>query len=294
MTKFKKIVVVGGSGFIGSYVVEQLLQKSYEVIVADLKCSEYIPESIFVKCDILNPVEVEAAIGENTDVVFNLAGFASLDDSIANPVQSVNLNIIGNLNVLEAARKNKVKHFIYASSAYSVNKKGSFYGISKLSSEKIVEEYQAKFGLNFTILRYGSVYSEREFHNNYIYNLIQSAMEKGEINHHGDGEEIREYIHAADAARLSVDIIENEEFVNQHIILTGVERLRRKELFMMITEILNKDIPVHLNDTGYENHYKTTPYSFTPSLSKKLVANPFIDMGQGILKCIETIYAKQK
>ncbi len=293
MTKFKKVVVFGGSGFIGSYVVEQLLQKSYEVVVADLKHSAYIPEHIFFECDILNPAQIDQVIGEDTDVVFNLAGFASLDDSIANPIQSVNLNIIGNLNVLEAARKKNVKRFVYASSAYSVNKKGSFYGISKLASEKLVEEYQEKFGLNYTILRYGSVYSERAFHNNYIYNVVQSAIESGEINHHGDGEEIREYIHASDAAKLSIDIIESDEFVNQHIILTGVERLKRKELFNMIKEILNKEIPIHLTDSGYHNHYKTTPYSFSPSLSRKMVANPFIDMGQGILKCIETISSKE-
>ena len=286
----KKVVVFGGNGFIGSYVVEELLNQGYEVISADLNTSKYVDDKYFKKCDILDADAVNSLV-EGANVVYNFAGFANLDDAIANPVKALELNVIGNMNILEACKKYHVKRFIYASSAYAMSDKGSFYGISKLTSEKLTEEYYKKFGLEFTIVRYGSVYGERDYHNNYIYNLLKTSVTTGEINHSGNGEEIREYIHAADVAKLAVDIIKSDEFINEHIILTGVERMQRKELFEMVNEILGNKLTINLNDDGYHNHYKTTPYSFQPTRSKKLVANPYIDMGQGLIECLKDIEA---
>lgn len=288
----KKVAVFGGLGFLGSYLVEELLNRNYEVIVSDL--APHSKYDNYVSCDIMKPEQVEAVITEDVDMVYNLAGFASLDKAINFPYETLNLNVLGNINVLEVCKKRKIKRFIYASSAYAMSNKGSFYGISKLASEKIVEEYYKKYGLPFTILRYGSVYSERNFENNYIFNLIETAMKTKQIIHGGDGEEIREYIHASDAAKLSVDVIESEKFVNEHVILTGVERMKRMELFYLIKEILNGDIEVQLQKSGYQHHYKFTPYSFQPSKSKKLVANPYIDMGQGILECIRAVYEQEE
>ena len=284
----KKVVVFGGCGFIGSYVVEELLSKGYEVIAADLQSSKYVDNKYFQKCDILDKDKVNSLI-KNSDIVYNFAGFANLDDAIANPVKAIELNVMGNLNILEACKNHKIKRFVYASSAYAMSDKGSFYGISKLTSEKLIEEYYKKFGLEYSIVRYGSVYGDRNYHNNYIYNLVKDAMETNKIDHSGDGEEIREYIHVLDVAKLSIDIIESDEFINEHIILTGVERMHRKELFYMINEILGNKIDIKMNDDGYHNHYKITPYSFSPTRSKKLVANPYIDLGQGILDCIHDI-----
>lgn len=284
----KKVVVFGGCGFIGSYVIEELINNGYEVIAADLNSSKYVNEKYFVKCDILD-VKAVNEIVKNASIVYNFAGFANLDDAIANPTKALELNVMGNLNILEACKVHHIKRFVYASSAYAMSDKGSFYGISKLTSEKLTEEYYKKFGLEFTIIRYGSVYGERDFHNNYIYNLLKKSLKTGEINHSGDGEEIREYIHVADVAKLAVDIIKSDEFINEHIILTGVERMKRKELFDMINEILGGELKINLNDNGYNNHYKTTPYSFLPTRSKKLTANPYIDMGQGLLDCLKDI-----
>lgn len=222
--------------------------------------------------------------------MYNLAGFANLDLAIKTPVKTMQLNILGNMNILEACVANNIKKFIYASSAYAMSNKGSFYGISKLASEKIIEEYYEKYNLDFTILRYGSVYSEREYDNNYIYNIVKKAVLENLIDHNGDGNEIREYIHAADAAKLSVDVIESDNFKNIHVILTGPERIKRAELFEMINEILNHKLEVRYKINQYQNHYKFTPYSFEPSLSRKLTLNPHIDMGQGLLECIRSVY----
>ena len=288
MAKFK-VIVFGGAGFLGSYVVNELERRGYNVIVADIKPSIYITNSQFKECDIMNKKAIANVIPQNAFAVYNFAGFANLEQAADNPVRTVELNILGNLNVLEIARTKGCKHFVFASSAYAMNDMGSFYGISKLSSEKIIEEYNTKYNFTYTIIRYGSVYSERDFDNNYIYNLIKKAKDTNEIVHDGDGQEIREYIHAADAATLSVDIIEDHKFKNQHIILTGFEKMKRIELFEMINEIMGSTLSIKLIDRGNNNHYRITPYSIQPNVSKKLISNPFIDMGQGILECIKAI-----
>lgn len=292
----KNILVFGGFGFLGFYLVNELLKRGHKVTVADISHNNAFKDEVdYVPCDISNKEEVKGVFDKGPyEVVYNLAGFANLDNAIKFPIKTIELNVIGNMYVLEQCVKNKVQKFVYASSAYAMSNKGSFYGISKLASEKIIEEYHKKYDLPFIILRYGSVYSERAYDNNYIYNLVKEAVLQKEINHHGDGNEIREYIHAADAAKLSADVIESDSLLNLHVILTGTERMRRIELFHMINEILNNDVSINCDDSGYNNHYKFTPYSFEPSVSRKLTANPHIDMGQGLLECIRAVHKNEK
>ncbi len=292
----KNVLVFGGFGFLGYYLVKELLSRGYTITVADINEDLELMQKVeFVECDIFNEKAVEEVFNSKKfQIVYNLAGFANLDNAIKLPIKTMNLNVIGNMYIIEQCLLHKVEKYVYASSAYAMSNKGSFYGISKLASEKIVEEYHKKHNLPFVILRFGSVYSERNYDNNYIYNLIKKAVLHKEINHHGDGNEIREYIHAADAAKLSVDVIESDIFLNLHVILTGTERMKRIELFNMINEILNNEIDINCNDSGYQNHYKFTPYSFEPSVSKKLTSNPHIDMGQGILECIRAVHKNEK
>lgn len=288
-----KVVIFGGAGFIGSYLVEELLRREYSVVVADIKESEYTAAADFVFCDVTSPEQIAAAIPPDTDYVYNFAGFANLERSVKHPVETIKLNIMGNLYILDELRRKNVKRYVFASSAYALNDKGSFYGVSKLASEKLIEEFYRQYGIKYTILRYGSVYSERDFDNNYIYSLIKTIIKEHRIVHSGDGNEIREYIHASDVASMAADIIKSEEYANQYIILTGVERMKRKELFEMIHEILGEDFDVELQDAGYANHYRITPYSFQPTMSKKMVANTYVDMGQGILECIKQVYKEK-
>ncbi|WP_296635757.1 NAD(P)-dependent oxidoreductase [Polaribacter sp.] len=292
----KKVLVFGGFGFLGHYLVDELLKRAYSVTVADINKNESLVDKLtYFKCDITNKENVKKVFKNNQfEIVYNLAGFANLDTAVKYPLETMQLNVLGNIHILEQCVKNKISRFVYASSAYAMSNKGSFYGISKLASEKIVEEYFKKYSLPFTILRYGSVYSERSYDNNYIYNLIKTAVLEGEINHNGDGNELREYIHAADASKLSVDVIESENFKNMHVILTGNERMKRSDLFNMVKEILNDRLKINYTNSGYHNHYNFTPYSFEPSVSKKLSANPHIDMGQGLLECIRSVYKNEK
>lgn len=287
-----KVAVYGGSGFLGLYLAKELLRKKYVVSIFDIAEANYSHENLsFYKTDILDSNLVEKQIVDGQfDFVYNLAGFANLDKAVLDPFRTMELNVLGNINILNACLKANIKRFIYASSAYAMSDKGSFYGISKLTSEKIVEEYAVKFDLKFTILRYGSVYSELDYDNNYIFNLIKKAIETGKIEHGGDGNEVREYIHASDAAKLSVDVLQNEDFVNEHVIFTGIEKMKRSELFDVINEILGNKIEITYKNSHYNHHYRFTPYSYSPTLSKKMVANPHIDMGQGLLECIKAVY----
>ena len=285
----KKVVVFGGSGFLGSYVADELVGRGYEVVVADIEKSRFISDGQkFVVCDIMHDKEVNNVVAD-AEVVYNFAGVSDLDESQQLPRKTIELNVIGNINILEACITSGVSRFVYASSAYAFSNKGSFYGISKLASEKVIEEYSKLFGLSFTIIRYGSLYGERADQHNGIYRHLREAIEKQVIEYRGNGAEVREYIHAADAAKLSVDIISSDEFINQHTILTGVERLQIRDVFRMIQEILHDDIKIKFLDEPGGAHYNVTPYSHYPSLARKLVSNSFIDFGQGLVFCIKHI-----
>jgi UDP-glucose 4-epimerase len=222
-------------------------------------------------------------------VVYNFAGLADLNASIADPVNTVSLNVMGNLNVLEACRAEKVGRFVFASSVYVFSRKGAFYGASKKSAELIVEQYAEQFGLPYTIIRYGSVYGGRADATNRIYRILREALTEKRITFRGDGSEEREYIHGRDAAKLSVDILA-DEYRNQNVILTGVERFKYADLLAMIREMMDNEIDVEMRGEDYEGHYRLTPYSFSPTLGVKLVNNPSIEFGQGLLECMETVF----
>ncbi len=287
-----KAIVFGGSGFIGSYVADELSRRDHDVIIADINESKYRSgNQRFVQCDILDKHLVNQVVTDDTDIVYNFAGLADLNEAIHAPIQTMNLNVMGNLNVLEACKNKHVERMVYASSAYAFSRKGSFYGISKHTSEKLIEEYYNRYGLPYTIVRYGSLYGDRADQHNYIHNILIAALRDHKLVIKGGAEDIREYIHAKDAARLSVDIIENAAYRNEHIVLTGFEKMRRKELFQMIKEILGDSVTLEYSEETQEGHYNVTPYAFHPNLAKKLIANPFIDMGQGLVECINHINA---
>jgi UDP-glucose 4-epimerase len=286
----KKIAVFGGSGFLGSYVADELTRRGYDVIIADINISSYVQENQnFKKINVLDMEKIKSVV-KNVDIVYNFVAVANLDDAIHDPINAMNINVMGNLNILEACKQvGGIERFVYASSAYALSSEGSFYGISKQTSEKLTEEYYERYGLKYTVVRYGSLYGERASHNNYIYNLLDRAIKTGELHYKGDGEDLREYIHAADAAKLSVDILEDNQYENEHIILTGIEKLKRIELFTMINEIMQNKLDIKQMSDDNMGHYKITPYAYHPTTAKKLVANPYIDLGQGILECIQKI-----
>ena len=287
-----KVIVFGGSGFLGSYVCDELFKRGFQVHIADINTSDYLKSGmVFHNIDLEDSESIEKLFADSSfEYVFNFAGLADINIAFNEPVLAIQQNVIGNLNLLNVVVKHSVKRYIYASSAYANSSKGSFYGISKLCSEKIIEEYSSRYQMDFTIVRYGSLYGDRANHHNGVYRMLHAALSNGKIKHIGNGSEVREYIHAADAARLSVDVMSQEKYKNRHLILTGVERLEQKDLLRMIQEIMDNKIEIEYSNESHQGHYEVTPYSFRPVTGLKLAANPYIDMGQGLLDCLHVIH----
>ena len=287
----KKVVVFGGGGFLGSHVADALSEAGYDVTVFDITTSPYLrDDQSVIQGDILDQELVDTVIADN-DIVYHFAGIADVDECARRPVDTVRYNILGTVQILEACRKTNIKRFVFASSAYVYSKYGYFYKTSKQTCESLIENYSDLYGLKYTCLRYGSLYGERADERNSIYRLLKQAIEEQKITYHGTGDEMREFIHVRDAAQASVKILESE-FENQNIILTGTQTLRYSDLLEMINEMLNNKVPVEMVPSQRKAHYKITPYNFSPKLGKKLVANPHIDMGQGLLLCMAEIYEK--
>ena len=287
-----KAVVFGGSGFLGSHVADALTQHGHEVTIYDLKESAHRTGSQkFIRGDILDPAAVARAL-RGQEVAYNFAGLADLDEAHTQPVESVRVNVLGNTILLDAAREAKLKRFIFASSIYVAGHAGSFYRASKQACELYVEEYQRWFGLDFTILRYGSIYGRRSDRSNGVAQYLLQALKDRRIVIKGTGDELREYVHVSDVSRASVEIL-GPEFRNHHVVLTGHHPLRVRDLAEMIREMIGPDVKIEFQPAvDARTHYTVTPYSFRPQIAKKLVGTHYMDMGQGLIDCLEELHAK--
>ena len=98
---------------------------------------------------------------EGCNAVYNFAAIADIEKAMEKPIETAKVNVLGNVMLLEACRKAKVQRYIYASSVYVYSRHGGFYRCSKQSAEHYVEEFHQSYGLNYTILRYGSLYGPR-------------------------------------------------------------------------------------------------------------------------------------
>jgi UDP-glucose 4-epimerase len=223
------------------------------------------------------------------DAVYHLAALADLNAGKTRPVETARVNIMGTLNVLEAIRANAPRktRLMFASTVYVYSREGGFYRCSKQACESYIDEYARSYGVEYTVLRYGSLYGPRADESNGIFRLLRAAIDEGAISYGGGPDDVREYIHVEDAAALSVDALADDH-INKHLVLTGSAPLRASELFTMFGEILGKDVAVQYAHKK-EGHYAVTPYAYTPKPGKKMTANPFVDMGQGLLHVIEEL-----
>ena len=241
--------------------------------------------------NILNEDEVNKAV-EGSEIVYNFAGIADIAEANKSPISTIKTNVLGNTIVLDACRKASVSRFVFASTLYVYSAAGLFYRSSKQSSELIIENFSESYDLPYTILRYGSVYGPRAKEGNYVFNILRQAITEGKITSFGKPNDLRDFIHAEDAARLSVEVL-SEEFKNQYVILAGNQSIRRNDLLVMIREMLSNNIDIEFVPVESNLHYEVTPYSFGPKLAKRLMGNHHIDLGQGILQCLHEIHAKE-
>jgi len=283
------VVVVGGSGFIGSHVADHLTDAGYRVTIYDKTESQWLKsEQEMVIGDVQDSDRLNHTIA-GAEVVYNFAALADLNQALEAPIKTVNINVLGNLNVMEACHAHGVKRFIYASTVYVHSREGGFYRCSKQASEAYVEEYQKIYGLDYTILRYGSLYGPRADETNGLYRIVKSALETGTVKYEGDVDAMREYIHVDDAARASIDAI-NDEFRNESVVLTGQEPIKVIDMLKMLSEILGlSEKPIEFIEDNYAGHYVRTPYSYQPKLGRKYIPPMHVDLGQGLLQLINEL-----
>jgi UDP-glucose 4-epimerase len=281
-----KAVVTGGSGFLGSHIADALSVAGHEVVIFDLAPSRWLrPNQQMMVGSVLDPTAVDRTV-RDCDVVFHLAAMADISAAAQRPREAVEINVIGTVNMLEAARLHGARRFVLASSIYVYSTQGSFYRTTKQACENLVHDYHEQFGLDFTVLRFGSLYGPRADRTNGVFQLLSQALEERRIDHYGTGDEVREYIHVRDAAAMSVDVLA-PEFANQFIHLTGRERMTSRDMLGMINEIMGGDIELNFQATSPAGHYVQTPYNYTPRLGQRLMRTTYIDLGLGLLDCLQ-------
>ncbi len=286
-----KILVTGGAGFLGSHLVDSLVARGHALTCFDRVSSRWAPTEVRqIVGDLLDSGAVAEAV-HGQDAVYHLAGFADLNAAKTRPLDTVRVNIVGTVQLLEAMRAARVARFLFASTAYVYSREGGFYRCSKQACESYVEEHSRTFGTEYTILRYGSLYGPRTDETNGVHRLLRGAMTEGRIVYSGGPDDIREYIHVEDAASLSADVLD-ARFAGQHVTITGNATTRAADLFKMFQEILGRSVDIeyrHVDGPG-SGHYAVTPYAFTPRPGKKLVTTSYVDMGQGLLRMVEDLH----
>lgn len=283
-----RVCVIGGSGFLGSHVADELTAIGHEVIIYDRHVSSWLKDGQTMFVGDVQTIESLRCAVAGCEVVYNFAALADLNDALKKPIETVRVNILGNVNVLEACRLQHVKRFVYASTVYVYSREGGFYRCSKQSAEHYVEEYQQVYGLDYTILRYGSLYGPRADASNGLYRIVKGALETGMLQYEGSPNSLREYIHIEDAARASVAAL-NKEFCNQSVVLTGQEPMRVVDMLEMLAEILGMKNSVEFIASEQVGHYVRTPYAYQPKLGRKYVPPMHVDLGQGLLQLIEIV-----
>ena len=224
-----KILVTGGAGFIGSHVVDAFVAAGHDVVVIDDLSTGHRenlnPRARFHQVDIQDPRAAEFVRTERPDVLNLHAAQMDVRRSVADPLLDARINILGTINLLEAARAAGVRRVLFVSSggaAYGEQEvfpapeshptnPVSPYGVSKRSGELYAYFYQAEYGLPFVALRYANVYGPRQDPHGEagVVAIFSGKMLRGEpVTINGDGLQTRDYVYVGDVARANVLALE--------------------------------------------------------------------------------------
>jgi len=243
MTK-KKYLVTGGSGFIGSHIVEQLIDENYEVIIVDNQSNGRNPiinskakyHDIDISC-LSNIEKIIDLLGE-CNGVFHCAALIDVQESIEKPIKYENNNTMSTLNLLEATRKAKVKNFVYSSSAAVYGNSNKFpinedcdtgpispYGAQKYYGEVICKVYSELYGINTSCLRYFNVFGERQkIAGAYatVIGIFKHQISKNKpLTIRGDGNQKRDFIYVKDIANANIKAMTSEKSFDGEIFNIG-------------------------------------------------------------------------
>ena len=225
------IGVIGGSGFIGSHVVDKLIEAGHEVTVLDIM-KPHRDDVRHIYIDITDLSKTTVALTGDYNVIYMLAAMADVNDVYKNPVETGHVNILAVANVLEAARRNEIERVILASTVWvyemaletSVNEDtpllsdrvNHVYTASKIAAELYCHSYQKLYNQQFTILRYGIPYGPRARDATVIAIFVRKALNGEAITIMGDGSQYRNFIYIEDLALGNVvalkDIAKNQTY----------------------------------------------------------------------------------
>ncbi len=215
-----KVLVTGGAGFIGSHVVDKLIQEKCQVVIIDNLSTglrENInPAATFIQLDIRNDEIFSLFMTEKFDFVIHLAAQTMVHKSLEMPDYDCDINILGTVNILEACRKTNVKRIVFSSTAAvygnvtalpvvetSQKAPTSFYGLSKLTCENYLSLYKEVYGLDYMILRYANVYGDRQGdggEGGVISIFARKIRQDQPVLIFGDGSQTRDFIYVGDVA----------------------------------------------------------------------------------------------
>ncbi len=291
-------LVTGGSGFIGSHVVDKLLDAGHKVTVVDHRVKPHRWDIEFKDVDIVDLASVLQAT-KGVDFFFHLAAISNVNHAFENPVYATELNIQATVNCLEAARQNKVKRFIFAStvwvysgspeedvdesSPFVLPGAGHIYSSSKIAAEFLIHDYWNLYEVPFTILRYGIPYGPRMRRELVLPIFLRKAFANEPITITGDGSQYRNFVYVedmADAHILSLDEAAKNEVIN----LEGMRPVTIKEMAETVRDLANPGLEIQYLPAR-PGDYKGKTVSATKA--KKLIGwEPKIDFREGMEKTL--------
>ena len=276
-----KIMITGAAGFIGSQLAYALWKCNHDLILIDnfsygkldnLEFEDHSFAGEVIKMDIRDRSGI-AKLMENGDIdyVYNIAGIAPLPDCQSNPQEAIDVNVIGNVNLLENCRRYGVKKFIMASTnAMYENEKhfptveNSFslptliYPNTKYTAERFCESYAKTYGMNITCLRFSNVYGPHidclRKQPPFVAYMIRELFYNRAPIFHSDGEQRRDYIYVEDLIRLAILVQNGTGF--DCVNVSSNKNYSVNEMYAIASEIMDKDIPaVFADDAHYWQSY---------------------------------------
>ena len=241
----KKILVTGGSGFIGRHVVNSLLKKKYKVTLLDLVDPKR-KDVRFVKGSILNKKLIKSLLKENK-IVFHLAAQSDINKSIRNPSKTILINILGTKCLLEESKKSKVRRFIFASTYYPSRKNvKNIYTTSKNISELLIKNYNILYGLKYTILKYPTAYGPGNRQVDAISIFVKKALNNSNIIIHGNGRQKRNYVHVQDIGEGSMLGL-NKKLINKSFFLVSKKNTSIIDVAKLIIKLTESKSKIIIN-----------------------------------------------
>lgn len=249
------IKLIGGNGFIGSRVFD-MLQSKHNTRIIDI--SESIGKYPYDHCDITVEGDKLSELLKDTDIVYMFAAISEATKNNDDPSLSISTNIVGLHNVLAACVKNNVKRVVFSSTCWvygecldntvddnsllNVNVGSSMYTTTKICGEMLIKSYQQCFGLDYTILRYGTIYGEFANPRTAIATFIRNAKNNDVISISSDG--YRNFIHVDDIAHAVISVIEYYDNTrNETISIDGINSYTLRDIIDII-KVKIKDLQV--------------------------------------------------